>query len=323
MKTLIVPCAGGRIIDSRPIFLNRHPDGELLAIKAVLGVIPQNYDRIVYTVLKETDTKYNAKNEILEANHGRFPIEVLLLDTKTKGPAETVYETIKQANIDGEFAVRDSHAYISIDKELEGNYIAGLNLTKYEKPIEHLRGKSFIVLNEQGQTLDVVEKHFCSDVISVGLYGFKKTTDFLMAYEHLNDPNYPIDKLFVSHIISYLIGYKRRVFHSVLVTEFEDWASKTSWQRVQKNYSTCFLDLDNICNCEFPLEGGLLKALIQLSNAGVRFVPFTTKESDLGMGKYLLQQGINVLSIVCNCSTSKIKTLACSEEDVMEMTLEI
>lgn len=323
MKTLIVPCAGSRIIDSRPIFLNKHPDGELLALKAILGIFPNNYDRIVYTVLMDTDKQYNAKEKIMKANNDRFPIEVLLLDSKTNGPAETVYMTIKKANIEGEFAVRDSHAYISICKEMEGNYIAGLDLTKYEKPIEHLRGKSFIVLNEQGQTLDVIEKHFCSDVISVGLYGFKKTSDFLFAYDHLNDPNYPIEKLFVSHIISYLIGYKQRVFHSIHAIEFEDWASKTSWQRVQKNHSTCFLDLDSLCGCMYPLKEGVLKNLKQLSDTGVRFVPFTSKCKDDGMGSYFIEQDINALPVVCNCSASKIKTLVCSEEDIAEMTLEI
>lgn len=323
MKTLIIPCAGSRIIDSRPIFLNKHPDGELLAIKTILGVFPNHYDRIIYTILKENDEQYDAKEQILKANNGRFPIEVMLLDSKTKGPAETVYLTIKKAHIKGEFAVRDSHAFISINKEMEGNFIAGLDLTKYDKPIEHLRGKSFIVLNEQGQTLDVIEKHFCSDVISVGLYGFKKASDFLLAYDHLSDPNYPIEKMFVSHIISYLIGYKQRVFHSIQALEFEDWASKTSWQRVQKNHSTCFLDLDFLCKCEYPLTDGLLKNLKQLSNAGVKFVPFTSRGNDAGIEEYLKQQNINVLPVVCNCSTSKIKTLACSEEDIMEMTLEI
>ena len=323
MKTLIVPCAGSRIIDSRPIFLNRHPDGELLAIKTILGVFPDSYDRIVYTVLKRINEEFNAQDEILQANNNRFPIDVIVLEGKTNGPAETVYKTLKQGNIEGEFAVRDSHAYISIGKKMEGNFIAGLDLTKYEKPIEHLRGKSFIVLNEQGQTLDVIEKHFCSDVISVGLYGFKKASDFLMAFEHLNDPNYPIDKLFVSHIISYLIGYKQRVFHSIQVSEFEDWGSKTSWQRVQKNHSTCFLDLDCICEKNKPISEELLKNLKQLSDSGVMFVPFTSKSIDDGISTLIRNQGINLLPLVCNCSTSRIKTIACSADDITEMTLEI
>lgn len=323
MKTLIVPCAGGRTIDSRPLFLNKHPEGELLAIKAILGIVPESYDRIVYTVLKEVDNKYNASKEILAANEGRFPIEILTLSTKTGGPAETVYETIKQADVKGEFAVRDSHAFISIDNVIEGNYIAGLDLTKYENTIEHLREKSFIVLNEQGQTLDVVEKHFCSNVISVGLYSFKKTSDYLLAYEHLNDPNYPIEKLFVSHIISYLIGYKQRVFHSILTSEYEDWASKASWQKVQKKYSTCFLDLDNICNCSFPLEDGLLCNIKKLNDTGVKFVPFTTRRNALEMEAYLIKQGINIGPIVCSCSASKIKTIASSNKEIMEMAQEI
>ena len=46
MKSLIVLCAGGRLINGLPIFLNRHPDGKLLAEKAIEGILAESYNRI-------------------------------------------------------------------------------------------------------------------------------------------------------------------------------------------------------------------------------------------------------------------------------------
>jgi len=314
------------MIGDIPLFLNYHPDGELIAVKAIQGVFPEQYDRVVFTILREADEKYGAVEKIYTAIHQKAGVnaEIVVLEEKTGGPAETIYKTISAAGINGEFAVRDSHAYIRMEKDYRGNFIAGLDLTKYEKPIENLRGKSFIVLNEQKQVLDVIEKHFCSDVISAGLYGFKSTSDFKMAYEHLSDPDYPIDKLYLSHVISYLIGYSQRVFHSVKITEFEDWSTKTAWQKVQKTHATCFLDLYEVCGRGLPYEKGIMDKLIALSNAGVSFVAFTAENVDTGMvSEYLKRNGVNIIHAVSGCSNSKIRTLVLNKEDLSEMVLEV
>ena len=41
------------------------------------------------------------------------------------------------------------------------------------------------------------------------LVKWRRAEDFIKAYEKLNDASYPISSLYVSHIISYLIGYSR------------------------------------------------------------------------------------------------------------------
>ena len=249
MRTLIVPCAGTRTIDGLPLFLNRYPDGKIIAVKAIEGVFADNYDRIIYTVLKESVDRYNAVEEIKKHACG-YDVEFVVLDKQTNGPAETVHKTIMAANVTGEFAVRDSHAFIATKKDYVGNFVAGLDLTQYDKPIDNLRSKSFITINEQGQVLDIVEKHFSSDIISAGMYGFKSTDDFVFAYEHLIDPNYGIKKLYLSHVISYLIGYSQRVFHRARVTRFEDWSTKAAWQKVQRLHSLVFVNLDTISKKE-------------------------------------------------------------------------
>lgn len=323
MRTLIIPCAGSRMVDGLPLFLNCHPDGTLLAKKAVDGIGIDNYDRIVYSILKEIDDKFSAGNIIKNTFKNNSKVEICILPQKTNGPAETVYNTIKNANIEGEFSVRDSHAYIEIDKFISGNFIAGLDLTIFEKTIENLRSKSFIVLNEQHQVLDVVEKHFCSDVISAGLYGFKSSEDYKVAFEHLSDSNYPITKLYISHIISYLIGYSKRVFHSIQVKKFEDWSTKSAWQKVQKTYSTNFIDLDCIFEKTNLQDDKYINYMAELSKNGASFVGFTCKLDKIELQKFFASKNINVLDIISINSVSKVKNLILDRSELEKLYLEV
>ncbi len=315
MRTLVVPCAGTRKINNNPLFLTRYPDNQLLALKAIEGVYPDNYDRIIFTVLKDVDKKFHACEMIKRENKGKYNVDFVVLDEQTSGPAETIYQTIKKAGIDGEFAVRDTHAYLSVKKDYVGNFVAGLDLTTYEKTIDNLRSKSFITINEQGQILDVVEKHFCSDVISAGFYGFKSTEDFNNAYEHLCDPNYNIQKLYLSHVISYLIGYSQRVFHRAKVLEFEDWSTSMAWQKVQKDNSLCFIDLDSI-----EIDFDTLDKLVSLSKAGMAFIGFSYNNISLDD---IEMRGVNIISIVHNCPRTNSKTIINNLEDIDRMLLEV
>lgn len=324
MRTLIVLCAGNRMIYNLPLFLQRHPEGKLLAEKAIEGIFSENYNRIVFSILAEVNHKYDAKNKIINELGKRYSVDVVILPKSTTGPAETVYKTLEYGNITGEIVVRDSHDFIRIKKDVYGNFIAGLDLTRYEKSIEELRTKSFIVLNEQNQVLDVIEKHFRSDVISVGLYGFKSSDEFKLAFEHLSDKNYPIKKLYVSHIIAYLIGYRQKVFNCVEVKEFEDWGTLNSWSKVQKRYVTCFLNMDTICGHTIPFGKEIIETLKKASLEGCRFIFFSAL-NDVCVSEfeiYLRHNNVNVLAVISGCTNSKIRIIAEDIETLNNIILE-
>lgn len=323
MRTLIVLCAGSRKINECPLFLLKHPkDGKLIAEKVIEGIFPESYDRIIYTILEEVDKEFDAEKIILNSVGLKYNVEVVKLTKKTSGPAETAYQTILQSNVDGEICIRDSHSYINIKENVTGNFIAGLDLIKHQKTIENLSSKSFIILNEQNQVLDVVEKKFRADVISGGLYGFKRVSDFVMAYNKLKDPNYCIQKLYVSHIISYLIGYSERIFHAVDIINFEDWSTVNSWARVQKKYATYFLDIDAV---KIENDIDILEILKKASLNGEKFIGYT---SDAGVNtdevkKNMLNQGINILQIVSGCSYSKVKSIINTKKQIEDINLEV
>lgn len=226
MRTLIVLCAGNHTRGGIPLYLKEYSDGKIIAQKAIEGIFPEEYDKIIYVIKKIDSLRYKAK-QILEEKLDN--ITILELESETSGPAETVYMAIKVGNIKGEIAIRDSHSYIDLEKSVSGNFVAGLDLNEYEGKIENYRKKSYIVLNEQKQILDIFEKRFCSDIMSVGLYGFSDANVFLMAYEHLNHESYPIKKIYVSHIISFLIGYKHWIFHYANTKDYKEWTTDSTW----------------------------------------------------------------------------------------------
>lgn len=232
----MVLCAGNRMKNNLPLCLNYHPDGTLLARKAIEGIFPETYDRILYVVTKKNNERYAMKKHIIQSMPGFSNIEIAEIDEETNGPAETVYRAIQKMDLNGEFVVRDSLNYIRMKENQTGNFITGLDVTKFEEEVFKIRKKSFIILNEQKQVLDIVEKRLRSDIISVGTYGFQSTSDFMMAYERLSDPSYSVKTMYVSHVISYLIGYKNSDFYCEKVDCCEDWSSEDAWLYLQHKY---------------------------------------------------------------------------------------
>ena len=327
MKTLIVLCAGGRMIDDYPVFLKRHPNGKLLAEEAINGIYVDTYDRIVYTVLRETVEKYDVlttfRNEISE----KYNVQLAILDKPTKGPAESVYKTIKKMAIEGEFVVRDSLNRIKIQENVTGNFVAGLDLTKYDEDIFNIKSKSFIVTNEQNQILDIIEKRFRSDVISVGLYGFKNASDFVTAYEKLSDVNYPIKRLYLSNVIAYLIGYKQRVFHCVEAYFHEDWGTFETWNRLQNKYATIFVDADKLigrCYSDKDIDC-LVEKLDRLSEKEISTILFTRTPIINKKALYdkLEEKKIRCIDMISNVSYSYKQALITNDADLRNVLLEV
>jgi hypothetical protein len=125
-----------------------------------------------------------------------------------------------------------------------------------------------------------------------------------MAYERLNDANYPFEKIYLSNIISYLIGYRQRVFHCTETSDFEDWSTKEAWKVLQDKYKICFVNIDGIIQDK---EGDMVKSLTELFN-GVRskkqsYIFFTSRNDidEEAIKVWLASSGINCLGVVSSC----------------------
>lgn len=171
MSTLIVPSMGRKIINGIPQYLNRHPNGKLLIERSIGGVYSEEISRVLIVLKSQDEIEYHAKTKILNEVTG-YPLEIITLDAMTAGPAATVYQAIFSADISGPIVVKDSDNYLRTAERSKGNFVAGLDLNTWEGDIHNLRNKSFLIVNEQGNLLDIIEKQVRSDMICLGLYGF-------------------------------------------------------------------------------------------------------------------------------------------------------
>lgn len=237
MSTLIVPCMGKKRIDGIPQYILEHPNGKMNLLRSVESVWSQQYSKLIIVLGGEDEKRFPVEHIICDVFR-EYPVEIIKLDEDTNGPAETVYKAIKKACIRGPIVIKDNDSYICA-RVPEGNFVVGLDLNTWEEDIYNLRNKSFLLINEQNNILDIIEKRICSPIISIGLYGFKHAENFVEAYERLNDPSYPISGLYISHIISYLIGYYNKVFRYEKASMYEAWGSDRLWRELKERYEIC------------------------------------------------------------------------------------
>ena len=83
MRNLIVLCAGARRVNNLPIFLNRHPDGKLLAEKAIEHGQPiPGTERIVYREAKPKAERRYTSAPRTAAEHKEYIYDE---DLRTRG----------------------------------------------------------------------------------------------------------------------------------------------------------------------------------------------------------------------------------------------
>lgn len=322
MRTLIIPCLGRKMIHGIPQYLLRHPSGNLLVERCFEGIFPESYDRILVAVLQSDIEKYNADTIIKASVNEELPLEVISLPVMTSGPAETVYNVLNMKKITGAVVVKDSDNYLKLDKRVDGNFVAGLDLNEWDRDIHNLRNKSFLIINEQKNILDIAEKQIRSDVISLGMYGFSKAEHFVKAYERLSDGTYPISRLYVSHIISYLIGYSGKVFRYTAASAYENWGDERLWQDMQRDYTLYFVDLDHVFTETGELLNGASEKLHALQSRGASFVGYTTrKKSKAAECQMLNDVGLQFIDVVYDCPYSEEKQIICSMTDLQQKAM--
>jgi len=323
MNTLIVPCAINRIIGGEPLGVKRHPLGRLVVHQCFYNLDLGRFDSIIIALNQKEEAAYGIREKICKELQDYDKVKVTILDEETSGPAETVYQTIAKENVTGSLVLKDSTNYIDISEDMYGkNFIAGINISSWPEDIHDIRRKSFIKVNEQAKVLDIIEKKVKSEIIGAGLYGFKDAKDYCEAYEKLNNSVHPLRSLYVSHIISYLIGVYGKVFHYLPVTEFEDWSSEKCWLDIQARYANYFLDLDAIFGVELDCQSHLdvIEDLTKLSAKGATFIGFTSNDESVKkrMKNMFLKRGINCIQVVYGCSMSKIKRIISTDTMVRE-----
>jgi NDP-sugar pyrophosphorylase family protein len=290
MRTLIVPCAGRstRFPNMRPKWLLTHPDGQLMIQKALSKANIEQFDQVIFSIVQEHNEKYEAEL-ILSQGFPDKKYKVTVLPDFTHSASETVYQTLVRNGIDGPFVVKDSDNVVDIPPLGEAkNFVVGLNLNVFGE-VSNLKGKSFIKLNKQNFVIDIVEKKIVSEQICLGVYGFESSKIFLNSYQSLTQNRQLTGELYLSHVISYLIGAGLGTFQYFEAKYFEDWGTLQDWRKVQEDYSTYLVDIDGVLiknhgkygsktwDTENLLLDANVEALKKLQGAGAQIILMTSR----------------------------------------------
>lgn len=281
MTTLIVPCVGRNFIHNQPRWILPYSDSDILLSKCLKVIKAENYDRVVVTILTE-DLQYISLNElkyILGSN-----VEICLIDHLTNGPAETVYYTIETMEIKGAIQIKDIDILFQKAPSMSGNFICGIHLLNYNSDLSAVRSKSFITRNEQNMVMDIIEKTIKSDIICMGLYGFKNSNDFIYAYSKLKENFSSEDTIYVSHVISYLIGVRASVFNYVEIIDYESLETERDYEKSIKSRGVYILDTTKI-----DIEKNIEK-IKQLSQKGADIIVLVTKNNEKEINRILVSQ---------------------------------
>ena len=231
-----MPMAGlsTRFPGMRPKYTLTTHDGHMMWEKAVLPLIKKHH--VTIGVLQEHEDAYPIK----EYAKGLFgdKVTVVTLKTRTKGPADTVFQVLKQANIpqNTEILIKDCDSFFEHDYQ-KGNYVCVSSMKDHEV-LKRVGAKSFVTTNDQDTVLRIVEKEIVSDKFCVGGYKFESAGEFVEVYKELEEQG----EVFVSHVIDYMLQDKK-IFSAVKVRDYVDVGTAEEW--FEYNDKACiFCDID-------------------------------------------------------------------------------
>lgn len=169
----------------------------LYGIESILTIRNvKSFSAIYFSLLKRHSVKWNLKHHFEEEFKwlGLTKAKVIELDEPTKNQPETIYRTIKKANIVGPIFIKDADCSFSC-KALPGNSVAIYPLEKlsWVNP-QH---KSYVCVDDNFYITNIIEKRVIGNFFSAGGYGFKNSQDFCDVFEKIGNQT----GLYLSHIV--------------------------------------------------------------------------------------------------------------------------
>jgi hypothetical protein len=227
---LIIPAAGlsTRFPNMKPKYL-LSDDAGVVMIKNAVGKLIEKYPAHI-AILKEHDEKYQA-SQTLRSLFGD-KINIIVLDSPTKGPAETVYKIIQSAGISGSFFIKDCDNYWTADAIEEENAV-WTGCLKDNPYMTNVAAKSYVVANNQSIITSIIEKQVVSEDFVAGGYQFISAKEYCEEYEYVSKT--VNGELFVSGIIDSMLA-KGTIFIRRTVSNFVDVGTLKDWEDYNKHF---------------------------------------------------------------------------------------
>lgn len=235
---IIIPAAGlsTRFPNMRPKYTLTDFTGLMMFEKAIAPYVGKHH--ITMGILREHEEKYSISKYILEKY--RNDISIIILENRTAGPADTVYQILKQINLSEEedFLIKDCDSFFDHEYQ-EGNYVCVSSIKDHDV-LKRLSAKSFIITNNQGIITSIIEKQVVSDKFCVGGYKFESTAMFIDTYNRLIAEH--VEEIFVSHIIEECLN-NNHVFKESIVSNYIDVGTAEDWFEYNDK-AVIFCDID-------------------------------------------------------------------------------
>ena len=221
---IILPAAGlsTRFPNMRPKYTLTDYKGQMMFERAIQYYVGKY--NVTIGILREHENKYNISKYIKDT-YDKL-VNIVVLEERTSGPADTVYQILKQANIsdDKEFFIKDCDSFFD-HIPTEGNYVCVSSIADHEV-LKRLASKSFVISNDQGIINNIIEKKVVSDKFCVGGYKFDKVGLYKSTFEKLKNKN--VKEIFVSHIIQDCL-HNNHIFTEKQITNYIDVGTAEDW----------------------------------------------------------------------------------------------
>lgn len=239
---LILPVSGQstRFPHVRPKWMLNHPNGNLMIAESFRGWEMSQVEEIVIVCLREHDQRYDV-GTMLKKQFGKLGLaerlRIVVIEQSNSQP-HTVCQGIQEAGIRGAIFIKDSDNFFAYTPR-PGNSVCYGTLSQLKRGSP--ASKSYVLMNESGLILNIVEKRIISDTFCAGGYGFAKAEEFVDTFQQMQG----IPGLYVSHVI-YQMMLNGHLFAGERVKDFVDWGTLKDWNAYRSQYCTLFVDLDGV-----------------------------------------------------------------------------
>lgn len=286
MFTLILPVAGrsSRFPNMRPKWLLTMPDGQLMIEKSVGRIDLSVFDKVVIVCLQEHLEKYTTAEMVVESFERSTSIvpELVILDEPTSSQSDTIYQAIKQGNIEGSIFIKDCDNEFSCQPEAI-NSVMAIDLNEIE--LVDAKNKSYIEVDSLGVISNIVEKEVISNFFCCGGYSFASADEFCNVFESIASDK----EVYISHVI-YKMLMSNEEFVKKSASKYTDWGTLREYRHYCKKYITVFCDVDGVLlknGSKFAKNGwktsGLesnLKKISELQKDGGLFLVLTSSRPE-------------------------------------------
>lgn len=246
---IVMPVCGesSRYPGVRPKWLLTHPEGNLMFIESIKGLVESAPVENVYLVAKKEHLeKYNCraglKKQFFRVFGTNVDLDIVELEFQTQSQPETVFEGIKDFSMEEGFVVKDCDNFFTIPDcdDLGQNFVTYYEVGESEK--RKAFNKSYVEVEKNKKLKRIAEREIISNKICTGGYGFADKSDFIKGWKKVKKRSSD-SEYHMSDVVQVLIE-EGQDFNAFETPDFTDWGTLEDWRDFKSDFGTYFVDID-------------------------------------------------------------------------------